>query len=83
MAQEDKGLVLRGMILLLVIVAIVGVVLAMLFRRGPEVNPVSERPAEIYVPSVVLPTAGAFPSSINWLAMYEMMATMPSPNRNA
>jgi hypothetical protein len=78
MAQEDKGLVLRGMILLLVILAIVGVVLTILLRRAPEDKSISERPAEFFVPSVVLPTVGAFPSSVNWGAMCEMMTTMPS-----
>jgi hypothetical protein len=78
MAQEDKGLVLRGLLLLTLIGVLVIGVLAILFWRTPEPVAATERPAEIFVPSVVLPGAGEFPSSIAWLAMYEMTRTMPS-----
>ena len=78
MAQEDKGLVLRGLLLLAAVGIIITAVLAMLFWR-PTTQPATlDAPPEHYVPAVVLPSVGGFPAGISWYAIFEMGKTMPS-----
>lgn len=78
MAQEDKGLVLRGMLLLAAISIIITAVLAMIFWR-PNTQPTTlDAPPEYHVPTVVLPPVGGFPAGISWYAIVKLGETMPS-----
>jgi hypothetical protein len=78
MAQEDKGLVLRGLFLLAAIGSLVAVVLAMLFWR-PQTQPTPLKALpENAVPLLALPPLGAFPAGVSWYAIYEIGKTMPS-----
>ncbi len=86
MAQEDKGLVLRGFLLLAFIGGLVAVVLAILFSRTQPVEPpLASGPVE-YVPSVaslVAPGLASFPSGVAWHAVAKLGETLPSgPGRD-
>jgi hypothetical protein len=77
MAQEDRGLVVRGLLLLGGIGVLVSVVLGFLFWRAPA-PPATQEPPEVQVPAVVVPPVAAFPSGIAWYAIYQLGQTMPS-----
>ncbi len=78
MAQEDTGLVLRGLLLLSAIGVLVLIVLTILFWR-PQTTPMSaERPSEYDIVAVVTPDAASFPSGISWAALVQLAETMPS-----
>lgn len=77
MAQEDRGLAIRGLALLGAITVLVAVVLGVMFWRAPP-PPTSLEPPERQIPSVILPPLGEFPSGVSWYAIYQMNQTMPS-----
>lgn len=78
MAQEDKGLVLRGMFLLGLIGCLVTFVLVLIF--WPTQPPASsvETPPEHLIPLVVAPNIAGSPSHVSWLALYQLSETLPS-----
>jgi len=79
MAQEDKGLVLRGLILLALIGGLVTFVLALLFWRPQEQTTTREQPAETCIPYAAVPmTFAGFPSGISWPALSQLGETLPS-----
>lgn len=86
MAQEDKGLVLRGLLLLALIGGMVAVVLAIIFSRSPPAPPpIAAAPEEQlpWVAWVVAPNAASFPSGVAWHSVYKLGETMPSgPGRD-
>jgi hypothetical protein len=79
MAQEDKGLILRGLLLLTFIGALVTFVLGfMLWRQQPpDVKALTVAPENL-VALTALPSTGDFPASVSWLAVQQMAETMPS-----
>lgn len=78
MAQENHGLVLRGLILLALIGGLVALVLAFLFWRPHTPAPTLVVPPEHQIPAVAAPNIGAFPSGVSWYAIYQLGETMPS-----
>ena len=78
MAQEDKGLVLRGLILFTGIGVIVAIVLGIIFWRAPTTPPTLASPPEHQIPAVILPQLGAYPSGVPWVALASLRDTMPS-----
>jgi hypothetical protein len=78
MAQEDRGLVLRGLILLGAISLLVAGVLGFIFWRGKTPPPSVDVPPEHFVSSVVTPPLGDFPAGISWYAVLQLGETMPS-----
>lgn len=78
MAQEDKGLVWRGLILLGGIGVIVAAVLAIVLYRPQTPPPLAEAPPIEHIPAVALPHVGGFPSGISWFALQKLGETMPS-----
>jgi hypothetical protein len=79
MAQEDKGLILRGLLLLTFIGALVTFVLGfMLWRQQPaDVKTLTVAPENL-VALVALPGASDYPAGVSWLAVQQMAETMPS-----
>ena len=78
MAQEDNGLILRGLLLFTAIGVLVAFVLGFLFLRPqPQVTATLQTPPEHTIPSA-LPHAGAFPANVSWYAIYQLGETMPS-----
>jgi hypothetical protein len=78
MAQEDRGLVLRGLLLLSGIIVLVAVVLGILFWRPHTPPPTIRSLPEHQVPAIAVPHIGEFPGNISWFAIYEAGQTMPS-----
>ncbi len=80
MVQEDKGLVIRGLVLLALISGLVVFVLALLFWRPQESAKAVALDAlpECYVSAVVGPALTHFPAGISWGAMYAMKENLPS-----
>src|SRR5258708_5618344 len=78
MAHEDKGLVLRGLILLGAIGVLVAGVLGFIFWRPHTSPPTLASPPEHHIPTVIVPQIGAFPSGLPWYALYQLGETMPS-----
>jgi len=78
MAQEDKGLVLRGFLLVALISVIVAFVLTLLFWRNEPPMTQEHTPPEQVVPLVALPALAPFPSNVSWGAMAELAETAPS-----
>jgi hypothetical protein len=78
MAQEDKGLVLRGLALLAVVGCIVAFVLTALFRRNEPPAAAKQTPPEHYVPLAIAPSLAPFPSSVSWAAVVQLGETLPS-----
>src|SRR5688572_136347 len=80
MAQEDKGLVIRGLVLLTLISGLVVFVLALLFWRPQEEVKSLARdtlPAT-YISAVVMPALAHCPAGISWAAVYELGQKSPS-----
>jgi hypothetical protein len=78
MAQEDKGLVLRGLILLCGIGVIVAIVLGIIFWRSPAPPPPLASPPEHQIPAVIVPPLGGYPSGVPWIALASLRDSMPS-----
>lgn len=78
MAQEDKGLVLRGIVLLAFVGALATFVLAVIFWRSQPPAPVSEPYVETAVAALVAPTLSAFPSHVWWPAVVQAGQNLPS-----
>ena len=78
MAQEDKGLVVRGLILLAGISVVVAIVLGIIFWRAPAPPPTLASPPEHHIPTVIMPPLGAYPSGVSWIALANLRETMPS-----
>src|SRR5438105_2930369 len=78
MAQEDKGLVMRGLLLLTAIGILVAAVLAIVFWRPQTPPPAVEKPPEHFIPSVVLPPVGDFPCAVHWAAIAQLGQSLPS-----
>src|SRR5882724_12053506 len=78
MAQEDKGLVMRGLFLLALIGALVVTVLTIIFWR--QQGPTTERtvPPEFYVASLTAPSGIGFPSHVSWPTVYQLSQSLPS-----
>jgi hypothetical protein len=77
MANEDTGIVQRGLMLLGVIGIIAATVLFILFRnRGVATVRTESRP-ELAIASVALPASG-FPLSINWGVLHDVGDSLPS-----
>src|SRR5688572_24308767 len=77
MAQEDRGLVIRGMLLFTGIGVLVLVVLAILFWRPQPPPAKHEMPPEFYIAAAAIPE-GTFPAGISWVSLYHMAETLPS-----
>jgi hypothetical protein len=78
MAQEDKGLVIRGLFLLAAIGGLVTFVLAVIFWRPDEPRPVAPAP-EPRVPMAIVPALFTdYPASVPWGAMCQLGETLPS-----
>lgn len=78
MAQEDTGLVKRGLALLLLMsVLVVVLLLAMFQRTSPTLPAASVRP-ETHAAALVRVVA-PFPGSIAWPALFQVGELMPSP----
>src|SRR4051812_2735839 len=78
MAQEDKGLILRGLGLLALIGVLVAVVLAILFWRTPVEHTRSDPPLEPVIGLIALPNVGGFPAGVAWPALAKLGETCPS-----
>ncbi|HZZ80624.1 MAG TPA: hypothetical protein VFE62_19125 [Gemmataceae bacterium] len=78
MAQEDKGLVLRGFLLVALISCIVAFVLTLLFWRNEPPVVQEHAPPENVVPLAALPTLAPFPSNVSWVALVEVAENSPS-----
>jgi len=79
MAQEDKGLILRGFFLLTLIGVLVAFVLGVIFwRQQPTETAGLKTAPENLVALVAMPGVGDFPASVSWLAVQQMSDTMPS-----
>jgi hypothetical protein len=78
MAQEDKGLVLRGLVLLAIIGCIVTFVLAILFWRSEPPVSTRQTPPEHYVPLAIAPSLAPFPSNVSWAAVVQLCESVPS-----
>ena len=78
MAQEDKGLVMRGIFLLALIGALVTFVLALIFWRSPPPVHAVETPPEFYVASLAAPTSLGFPAHVSWPSVYQLSQSLPS-----
>jgi hypothetical protein len=78
MAQEDKGLVMRGMFLLAVIGALVMFVAVLLFWRQPVRTVPREEGPEHYIAQLIAPPFEAFPSHVWWPTIFKLSETLPS-----
>ncbi|MCI0638971.1 MAG: hypothetical protein L0Y72_31780 [Gemmataceae bacterium] len=78
MAQEDSGLVKRGLLLLGLMIALVVVVLTVMLRRNPSKTPVESPPVEAFVISLVRGDV-AFPAGVHWANVFQAADHMPSP----
>src|SRR5580765_1404674 len=79
MAQEDKGLVLRGLLLFTFICLLATIVLGIMFWRTPTTTrPGRETPLEYSIVSVTVPPLGPFPASVSWSAFVQLGDNMPS-----
>src|SRR3989442_1078381 len=80
MAQDDKGLVIRGLVLLTLISGLVVFVLALLFWRPQEpARPItSDMLPECYISAVVVPALSHYPAGVSWGAVYELGNRLPS-----
>ena len=78
MAQEDKGLVLRGLALLAVVGCIVAFVLAVLFWRNEPPAAAKQTPPEHYIPLAIMPSLAPFPSNVSWTAVVQLGDSLPS-----
>lgn len=78
MTQEDKGLVVRGLLLLALIGCIVAFVLTILFWRSQPPASVEQAPPEQYIPLAVLPGVGPFPANISWAVLPMLADSLPS-----
>ncbi|MCI0379089.1 MAG: hypothetical protein L0215_15885 [Gemmataceae bacterium] len=79
MAQEDSGLVKRGLLLLGVMIALVVVVLIVMLRRNPSQAPAESLPVEAYVVSLVRGDV-AFPAGVHWANVFQFADQLPSSN---
>jgi len=78
MAQEDKGLMLRGFLLVALISCIVAFVLTLLFWRNEPPVAHEHVPPENVVPLAALPALAPFPSNVSWAALVEISENSPS-----
>jgi hypothetical protein len=79
MAQEDKGLIFRGLLLLTLIGVLVTFVLGfMLWRQPPTVVEAVQTPPESLVAMAAAPSCGGFPSGVSWWAVQQMADALPS-----
>jgi hypothetical protein len=78
MAQEDKGLALRGLVLLAIIGCIVAFVLTVLFWRNEPPAAAKQTPPEHYIPLTIAPSLAPFPSSVSWATVVQLAETLPS-----
>jgi hypothetical protein len=78
MAQEDKGLVVRGLLLLTFIGGLVTIVLGFMFWRTQAPPPIAETPPEHAIAALVAPQIGAFPGGVSWYAIFQASETLPS-----
>ncbi|MBI1832424.1 MAG: hypothetical protein HYR84_13355 [Planctomycetes bacterium] len=79
MAQdEEKGMMLRGFLLLGAIGVLVSIVLGILVWRDSGTPATAVDPPERQIPSLVIPNLGAFPANVSWYAIYQLGETLPS-----
>src|SRR6478609_9005527 len=78
MANEDRGLVLRGILLLAFVGGLATFVLVVIFWRSQPPAPVSEPYVETSVAALVAPTMSAFPSHVWWPALVQAGQKLPS-----
>src|SRR5688572_15212209 len=78
MAQEDKGLVLRGILLLTFVSVIVAFVLVMIFWRPQPEKTRTEPLPEFAIASLVAPTMSGFPSHVLWPTLGQLSQQLPS-----
>jgi hypothetical protein len=78
MAQDEKGLVVRGILLLTFVGALATFVLVLLFWRDPPPAPRSEQLPEFAIASLVAPTSGGFPSHVLWPTLEQLSRQLPS-----
>lgn len=75
--SDESGMVKRGLMLLGMIGILAVAVLLILFRNRTAATPKVETPPEVLIGALVAPGAG-FPLSINWAALHELGASLPS-----
>ncbi len=78
MAQEDKALVVRGLLLFTGIGILAASVLAIVFWRSHTATPPFAAQPEQHIPAVMIPHVGSFPANVNWFAIQQLGETMPS-----
>ena len=78
MAQEDKGLVLRGLVLFAGIGVLVTFVLTMLFTRQPMTPPAASTGPERLIPFAISLPLGDFPAGVPWGALVEVSEKSPA-----
>lgn len=77
MAQQDKGLIIRGLLLFTGVGILVLIVLGILFWRPSAPERKTEMPPEYYV-TALLASPMPFPEGISWPSIYRLSETLPS-----
>jgi len=78
MAQEDKGLILRGFFLLALIGALVTFVLALIFWRTQPITQTAETQPEYFIAPLAAPGCLGFPSHVPWPTVFQLSEKLPS-----
>ena len=78
MAQDDTGLAQRGLLLLTMMTALVGVVLYIMFQTPAQELPVETRNPAAEVAGLVVPTT-SYPAAVAWPALVRLSDDLPSP----
>ena len=78
MAQEDRGLVLRGLVLFAGVGVLVTIVLTILFTRPQPVAPTADFAPENLLPLLLAPNVAGYPAGVAWGAVEMLGETMPS-----
>jgi hypothetical protein len=77
MAQEDTGLVKRGLLLLALMSALVIVLLIIMFQRGGPAVPKTPNRPELYAADIVR-VGVPFPAALSWPTLHALGEALPS-----
>lgn len=77
MAQEDRGLIIRGMLLFTGVGVLVVVVLTIMFWKPAPPPPKTETPSEYYIATLIASDM-TFPNGVSWSSLYRLSETLPS-----
>ncbi len=78
MAQEDKGLVIRGLFLLALIGGLATFVLVLILWRTTPTRQTLQTPPETYIASMMAPGNLGFPSHVSWPTVFLLSENLPS-----